>query len=101
VGDLAPSDLSALETREDVALIKALARYPEAVQMAGSLMEPHRITFYLTTLAAAFHTYYNRHRVLDKDDLGQTRARLYLITAVQKVIRNGLALLGVSAPDSM
>ena len=95
------SDLSALETPEDVALIKALARYPEAVETAGALMEPHRITYYLTTLAAAFHTYYNRHRVLCPDDLPVTRARLYLVTAVQKVTRNGLALLGVSAPDSM
>ena len=100
-GEFAPSDLSALETSEDVALIKALARYPEAVEMAGALMEPHRITYYLTALAAAFHTYYNRHRVLCEDDLTLTRARLHLITAVQKVIRNGLSLLGVSAPDSM
>jgi arginyl-tRNA synthetase len=96
-----PSDLSALETPEDVALIKALARYPESVETAGRFMEPHRITYYLMTLAAAFHTYYNRHRVLCPDDLKLTRARLYLITAVQKVIRNGLGLLGVSAPDAM
>jgi arginyl-tRNA synthetase len=95
------SDLSALETAEDIALIKALARYPEAVQTAGALMEPHRITFFLMSLAAAFHTYYNRHRVLCEDDLKLTRARLYLISAVQTVIRNGLTLLGVSAPDAM
>lgn len=101
VGDFAPSDLSALETPEDIVLIKTLARYPEAVETAGALMEPHRITYYLMRLAAAFHTYYNRHRVLCEDDLKLTRARLYLITAVQTVIRNGLALLGVSAPDSM
>ena len=101
VSGFVPSDLSALETPEDIALIKALARYPEAVETAGAFMEPHRITYYLMTLAAAFHTYYNRHRVLCEDDLKLTRARLYLITAVQKVIRNGLALLGVSAPDSM
>jgi arginyl-tRNA synthetase len=101
VGGFAPSDLSALETPEDVALIKALARYPEAVETAGTYMEPHRITYYLMTLAAAFHTYYNQHRVLCADDLTLTRARLYLITAAQKVIRNGLTLLGVSAPDSM
>ena len=101
VSGFAPSDLSVLETTEDIALIKALARYPEVVETAGALMEPHRITYYLMTLAAAFHTYYNRHRVLCEDDLKLTRARLYLISAVQKVIRNGLALLGVSAPDSM
>jgi len=96
-----PADLSALETPEDVVLIKALARYPEAVETAGANMEPHRITYYLMTLAAAFHTYYNRHRVLCPDELPVTRARLYLVAAVQKVIRNGLGLLGVSAPDSM
>ena len=101
VNGFAPSDLSALETPEDIALIKALARYPEIVETAGASMEPHRITYYLMTLAAAFHTYYNRHRVLCEDDLQLTRARLYLISAVQKVIRNGLALLGVSAPDAM
>ena len=101
VSGFAPSDLSALETPEDITLIKALARYPEAVETAGTLMEPHRITYYLMNLAAAFHTYYNRHRVLCEDDLKLTRARLYLISAVQKVIRNGLALLGVSAPDAM
>jgi arginyl-tRNA synthetase len=101
VGNFELSDLSALDTGEDVALIKALARYPEAVQASGTFMEPHRITYYLTALAASFHTYYNRHRVLCEDDLKLTRARLYLITAVQKVIRNGLSLLGVSAPDAM
>ena len=101
VSGFAPSDLSALETQEDIALIKALTRYPETVETAGALMEPHRITYYLMTLAAAFHTYYNRHRVLCEDDLRLTRARLHLISAVQKVIRNGLMLLGVSAPDAM
>ena len=96
-----PSDLSALETPEDILLIKALARFPESVETAALFKEPHRITFYLMTLAAAFHTYYNRHRVLCDGDLRLTRARLYLIAAVQRVIRNGLALLGVDAPDAM
>jgi arginyl-tRNA synthetase len=63
-------------------------------------MEPHRITFFLMDLAAAFHAYYNRHRVLGEDkDL--SRARLLLVTAIQSVIRNGLTLLGVSAPERM
>jgi len=101
VSGFSPSDLSVLETPEDIALIKALARYPETVETAGALMEPHRITYYLMTLSAAFHTYYNRNRVLCEDDLKLTRARLHLISAVQKVIRNGLTLLGVSAPDAM
>jgi len=51
-------------------------------------------------LASCFHAYYNKHRVLTEDP-GLTRGRLYLVLAVQKVIRNGLALLGVSAPNQM
>lgn len=89
-----------LSEPEEIALIKMMARFPEVVQNSAAYLEPHRITFYLMNLAAAFHVYYNRHRVLtDRRDLAGSR--LYLVTAVQKVIRNGLALLGVSAPESM
>ncbi|MDL2275099.1 arginine--tRNA ligase [Desulfosarcina sp. OttesenSCG-928-G10] len=97
----ADPDLAVLLTGGDIDLVKALSRYPEVVETAGRLMEPHRITYYLMSLAAAFHTYYNHHKVLCDDDPNLTCARLYLIMAVQKVVRNGLALLGVSAPDSM
>jgi len=85
---------------EEVELMKALARYPETIKNSAKLMEPHRITFFLMNLASLFHAYYNKHRVLT-DDPVLSRGRLYLITAVQKVIRNGLTLLGVSAPDKM
>jgi arginyl-tRNA synthetase len=63
-------------------------------------MEPHRIAFYLMDLAAAFHAYYNKHRVLI-DDPALANARLYLVGAVRRIIRNGLLLLGVSAPETM
>jgi len=85
---------------EEIQLMKALARYPETVASSAAYLEPHRITFYLMTLASFFHAYYNKHRVLE-DDPVLSCGRLYLVTAVQKVIRNGLALLGVSAPDTM
>jgi arginyl-tRNA synthetase len=75
-------------------------QYPEVVENSANFMEPHRITYYLMNLAAAFHSYYNKHRVLT-DDSVLTQARLHLITAVQKIIRNGLVLLGVSAPEKM
>ena len=81
-------------------LIKTLARYPETVQNSAATMAPHRITYYLMNLASAFHTYYNKHRVLH-DDPALSGARLYLVESVRKVIRNGLALLGVSAPEKM
>ena len=92
--------LKALTTPEDVQLIKQLNRFPEIIEAGTRFMEPHRVTFYLMTLAGAFHSYYNRQRVLTEDPLA-TRGRLYLVTAVQKVIRNGLTLLGVSAPEQM
>ena len=85
---------------EEIHLIKHLARYPETIASSAEYMEPHRIAFYLMDLAADFHAYYNKHRVLTEDP-ALTAGRLYLIFAVQKVIRNGLTLLGVSAPDSM
>ena len=92
--------ISRLHTPEDIQLMKALARYPEVVAGSAEFMEPHRITFYLMNLASVFHAYYNKHRVLtDESDL--TNARLYLVQAVQKVIRNGLGLLGVGAPEKM
>jgi arginyl-tRNA synthetase len=85
---------------EEIALIQLLGSFPEIVERSGRLMEPHRITFYLMELASAFHTYYNRHRVIS-DEPNITGARLYLVQAVRQVIRNGLALLGVSAPECM
>jgi arginyl-tRNA synthetase len=94
------ADLARLDSAADVALIKHLVRYPAAVEAAARQMEPHRITFYLMNLAGAFHSYYNKQRVL-VDDPVTSRGRLYLVAAVQAVIRNGLRLLGVSAPERM
>jgi arginyl-tRNA synthetase len=85
---------------EEIQLIKAMARFGEVLQGAAETSAPHRVTFYLMDLAALFHAYYNKHRVLD-GDTALTHARLCLVLAVQSVIRNGLTLLGVSAPDSM
>jgi arginyl-tRNA synthetase len=85
---------------EEIQLIKAMGRYGEVLQSSAEQLAPHRVTYYLMKLAALFHTYYNKHRVLS-DDPGLTRARLGLISAVQTVIKNGLALLGVSAPEKM
>ena len=92
--------ISLLNTSEDIQLIKTLARYPDIVMSSAAFLEPHRITYYLMNLASVFHAYYNKHRVLtDSEPL--TSGRLYLVRAVQKVIRNGLSLLGVSAPEKM
>jgi len=89
-----------LHEPEEIQLIKSLARYPETVAVSAENLEPHRVTYYLMSLAAAFHAYYNKQRVLS-DDPVLSRGRLYLVAAVRKVIRNGLGLLGVGAPEKM
>ncbi len=92
--------ISGLTEPEEIQLIKIMARYPEIVRCSAEYMEPHRITYYLMNLASAFHAYYNKHRVLT-DEAELTIGRLYLVIAVKKIIRNGLSLLGVSAPEKM
>ena len=92
--------VATLKALEEINLIKTMSRYPEVIKSSAVNMEPHRLTFYLMGLASDFHAYYNKHRVLTDDPL-LSHGRLYLITAVQKVIRNGLTLLGVSAPEKM
>ncbi len=94
------ADFSALRLEEEIALAKILARYPEALESAAKQLEPHRIVFYLQELAAVFHSYYNRQRVLT-DDAQISRARLYLVNAVRTVLANALLLLGVSTPEQM
>jgi arginyl-tRNA synthetase len=92
--------IAQLREPEEIHLIKILAQYPEAVTASAEKLEPHRITFFLMNLAAAFHAYYNKHRVLSEDPL-LSRGRLCLAESIRKVVRNGLALLGVDAPEKM
>jgi arginyl-tRNA synthetase len=93
-------DLNRLNLPEEIALIKQLSIYPEVVENSARFLEPHRISYYLTQLASAFHSYYKHHRII-QDDLGLAQARFYLVQAISIVIRNGLELLGVSAPEKM
>jgi arginyl-tRNA synthetase len=93
-------DVTLLVLDEELALAKLLARFPETVAGAAEQLEPHRLVYYLQDLAAQFHSYYNRHRVI-VDDLQTTRARLYLVNAIKTVLGNALQLLGVSAPEKM
>ena len=102
IGDIAfdPEAIRHLTAPEEIELIKHLSRYPETVAESAEKLEPHRIAFYLMDLAAVFHAYYNRHRVIT-DDSQLTAGRIYLVAAVRITIRNGLHLLGVTAPESM
>lgn len=98
--DVGAADPSRLVETDELALIRMLAQFPETVEQAALEREPHRLVFYLMQLAGDFHRYYNRTRILGEDrDLAQ--ARLLLAANVQKVIRVGLQLLGIGAPDTM
>jgi arginyl-tRNA synthetase len=89
-----------LSEPEEMRLMKKLLLYPMIFEGAVKNNEPHRITFYLQELAGNFHPYYNKHRVVtDERDL--TQARLALCEAVRIVIRDGLEILGVTAPEKM
>jgi arginyl-tRNA synthetase len=92
--------LHRLVESEEHALLKAMADYPRLVTGAATDLAPHRVIFYLMDLAAHFHGFYNKHKVLS-DDPELSRARLVLCGALKHVFRNGLHLVGITAPDSM
>jgi arginyl-tRNA synthetase len=97
---LAGADASALTSPYEQAVLRRLADFPEEVSFAARELAPHLITFYLKQLAADFHSYYNAERFL-VDDERIRRARLLLSAVTGQVLRNGLAVLGLSAPEKM
>jgi len=94
------ADVSLLTLPEEVNLVKGILQYYNVIEGSAKSLEPHRITFYLMGIVGRFHSYYNKVRVL-----GNTRdlilARLWLLFMLKEVIRNGLGILGVSAPERM
>jgi arginyl-tRNA synthetase len=95
------ADLGLLDTPEDMDLFKLMDQLPEVLASAAKSLSPHLVSYYLRELAQALHGYYTKHQVLAAGDEGLVRARLLLLEAVAQVLRNGLAALGVHAPDSM
>jgi arginyl-tRNA synthetase len=119
------ADLSVLTDPDELGLIRKLSAFPEILQTSAVAFEPHRVTYYLQQLAALLHTFYNKHRILppaaDSDVLAttpkelasaeprqkeeltppRTAARLALMQGVQQVLKNGLGMLGISAPEQM
>lgn len=93
-------DLSLLTTEEEERLIRHLAAFPEEVLDAALALAPHRLTSYIYELAGLFHSFYNVHRIIGAGP-GLEEARLVLTQAVGIVLRQGLRLLGVSAPERM
>jgi arginyl-tRNA synthetase len=93
-------DPSLLKEPEELALIKMMSRYPEMIEGAVRSLEPHRITFYLNEIAGIFHSYYNKNKVIS-DDNNLTAARLFFVKTIRIILKNALAILGVSAPEKM
>jgi arginyl-tRNA synthetase len=100
VDTLQGAELSSLTHPAALNLMLQLARYPEMLGAAAADFAPHDVTFYLRDLAAAYHSYYDSERIL-VDDENLKRARLALVAAVAQVLHNGLAVLGVGAPQKM
>ncbi|WP_027179023.1 arginine--tRNA ligase [Maridesulfovibrio bastinii] len=94
------SCLARLVEEEEIDLLKLLDQFSDVAENAGRTMSPHAISYYVRDLATVLHRFYSKHRIIGvEDDL--CRARLILLKAVARVLQNGLALLGVSAPEKM
>ena len=97
---LSNADVGVLESEYETQLLQRMIDFPQVIEMSAEDLAPHLIAFYLKELAADFHSYYNASRFLVEDEKVKL-ARLALIAAVAQVLKNGLALLGVSAPEKM
>jgi len=97
---VAASSLYRLVEPSELTLLRTLSRYPEVLESAALAYEPHQLAFFLRDLATNFHTYYNAYTFL-VEDATLRNARLALANATRHVLRNGLTILGVSAPESM
>ena len=100
LADLQQADLSPLTQAHEIALLQRLSSYPETLADAATDLAPHTIANYLKELASELHSYYNEYKFLIEDEAVKI-ARLSLIAATQQVLKNGLYLLGVSAPEKM
>jgi len=86
---------------DDRALVRILLRFPDIVKSAALSFEPQRLTIYLESLAGMFHSYYNKNKIIDANDMLKMDLRLHIIKCIAIVVKNGLNILGVDAPQSM
>jgi arginyl-tRNA synthetase len=104
---LSQSDLSLLRDEAELDVLRRIAQYPRVIEGAAQAHEPHRVAFYLYDLASAFHSLWNRGkdlpqlRFVNQTERQSTEARLALVHALRSVLRSGLTVLGVTAPDEM
>lgn len=94
------ADLSLLQEPEEMEILKTMSQFPAMIENAALELAPHKVIFYLLDLAGQFHSFYNKHKVVG-DDLALSRARLCLISALRQVFRNGLDIVGLTAPEKM
>jgi arginyl-tRNA synthetase len=97
IGDAA---LDLLTEQHEMQLMRTISRFPEAIEAAARTFTPHMLAYYLHALATDLHAYYNAHQFLVEEE-NLRNARLNLVLATKVVLRKGLALLGVSAPEEM
>jgi arginyl-tRNA synthetase len=95
------ADLSLLDKKEEIDLIKKILGFAETVEKSALALDVHRIPHYLHDLVAAFHSYYAKHRVVEEENPRLSGARLFLLQGLRTVIKAGLAILGVSSPEKM
>ena len=93
--------MSELTTELESQIIGKLLKFPELIQKTAETLEPQNISNYLTELSSTLHSYYAKERVIGLDNIKLTEARIYLINAIRVVLRNGLNVLGISAPEKM
>jgi arginyl-tRNA synthetase len=104
---LRQADLSKLQDPAELELIKVMAQFPRIISSAATAHEPHRVAFYVHELASAFHSFWTKGkenpqlRFVNHEDPTITLARLAMVNAVRQVLRNGLSILGVSAPQEL
>jgi arginyl-tRNA synthetase len=98
--DAGAADLSLLTSEHEQAVLTAVSKYPEIIEQAALNRAPHSVVHFLRDLANTLHTYYNAEQFI-VEETSLRNARLTLVLAVQQVIRNGLGILGVSAPETM
>jgi arginyl-tRNA synthetase len=99
-GALSEASLDRLVEPEELQMLKAMAAWPDMIESAALGLEPHKVIFFMQDLASQFHSYYNKHRIIG-DDQELSRARLWLAEGLRVILRNGLNLIGVNAPEKM
>ena len=103
-GDIKSIDssvLNQLKNELESQITSKLLEFPDIIKKCSDSLEPQNISNYLAELSSSFHSYYARERVIDLDNKTLTEARIYLVNALRIVIRNGLCILGISAPEKM